>query len=250
MTSLPESSVIAWNVAMSLYAASKGTSAIRGYRSRVSTGSTPPLAARTTSAPSVGSPTRPPSFATASEERAIGSMYWSSDASGSPATRVDLPGRRVALARDREAPPADRHLDGGHLVERQRARLVRVDRRRRAQRLHRAQPLHDRAGLGQRRRAGREDRRDHRREAGRDRRHGERDGGQEQLVERLPAGQPEADRDRQRDARDHEDLVGQRVELLGQRRLVGRLGVEHARDVADLGATCRSRSRASCRRRA
>ena len=58
---------------MNLYAASNGTSAMRGYFSRVSTGSTPPLAASTTSAPSVGSPTRLPSLATASAHSAIGS---------------------------------------------------------------------------------------------------------------------------------------------------------------------------------
>ena len=46
-----------WNVAMNLYAASNGSVATRGYCSRVSVGSTPPFAARTTSAPSVGSPT-------------------------------------------------------------------------------------------------------------------------------------------------------------------------------------------------
>ena len=59
----------------------------------------------------------------------------------------DLAGRLVALAADRVAAAGDRHLDGGHLVERQRPGLVGVDRRGRAERLHGAQALHDGAGL-------------------------------------------------------------------------------------------------------
>ena len=80
-----------WNVAMSLYAASKGSVATRGYCSRVSVGSTPPFAARTTSAPSVGSPTIAPSRTSASAQSAIGSSSGSRDTSDSPPTRVIWP---------------------------------------------------------------------------------------------------------------------------------------------------------------
>ena len=129
------------------------------------------------------------------------------------------PDRRVALAGDREAPPDDRHLDGGHLVEREGAGLVGVDGRRRAERLDRAQALHDRAGLGERRGPGREDRRDDRR-AGRS--------GSPRRRTRPPSGTARRtacsgrararSRSIERDAGDDEDLVRQRVELLGERR--------------------------------
>ena len=72
-------------------------------------------------------------------------------------------------------------------------------------------------------------------QAGRDRGNRERHGGQEHDVERLVAVEAEPDRDRQRDARDQEDLVRQAVELLGERRLLGDLRREHVGDVADLG---------------
>ncbi len=96
---------------------------------------------------------------------------------------------RVAVAGDGEAVADDRHLDGGHLVQRQGAGLVGVDRGRRAQRLDGLETLHDGAGLGQRRRPVGEDRRHDGGEAGRDRRHRERDGRQEQRLERLVAVQ-------------------------------------------------------------
>src|SRR4029450_5831521 len=50
------------------------------------------------------------------------------------------------LAGDRVAPADDRHLDRGHLVERQRPGLVGVDRARRAERLDRAGPVPESAG--------------------------------------------------------------------------------------------------------
>ena len=78
-------------MAISLYAASNGSSAIRGYACRVATASTPPFAASATSAPSVGSPISSPSLITASEASTIGSRNWSSAISGCPATRVIRP---------------------------------------------------------------------------------------------------------------------------------------------------------------
>ena len=55
----------------------------------------------------------------------------------------DATGRRVALAVDAEAPADDHQLARRHLVQRERARLVGADRRRRAERLDRLQPLDD-----------------------------------------------------------------------------------------------------------
>ncbi len=72
ITRLPDSSVISWNVAISLYVASKGSSAILGYSLLVETASMPPFAASATRAPSVGSPISSPSLSTASDARTIG----------------------------------------------------------------------------------------------------------------------------------------------------------------------------------
>ena len=147
----------------------------------------------------------------------------------------DLAGRLVAVAADRIAPADDRHLDGRHLVEGQRPRLVGVERGGRPERLDRAQSLHDRAGRGQRLGSLRQDGRDDRRERGRDRRDRERDCAEEQLLGLDAPVQAKADRDHERDAGDDQDLVRQRVQLLRQRGLLDRGGLEHAADVADLG---------------
>ena len=80
-----------WNVAMSLYSASKGSSAILGYACLVETASMPPFAASATRAPSVGSPISSPSLSTASEARTIGIRNWSSGISARPAARVMRP---------------------------------------------------------------------------------------------------------------------------------------------------------------
>ncbi len=214
---------------------------MRGYRSRVSTGSAPPLAASTTSAPSVGSPTRLPSLTTASAHSASGSMYWSSGHVRLARRMADGAHRGVALAADGVAATHDGHLDRGHLVEGQRAGLVGVDGRCGAERLHRAEPLDDGAGAAS----------------------------VEVPAARMvvvTAGRPvgmaetanatavrnsswngeaavEADehREQQRHARDDQDLVGEPVELLGQGRLLDDRRLEHARDVADLGGHPRRR---------
>ena len=80
-----------WNVAMSLYSASKGSSATLGYTCLVETASMPPFAASATSAPSVGSPISSPSFSTASEASTIGIRNASSGTSACPATRLMRP---------------------------------------------------------------------------------------------------------------------------------------------------------------
>ena len=168
-----------------------------------------------------------------------------------PPAPVIWPIGRVALAADREALADDRHLDGGHLVERERAGLVGVDGGRRAERLDRAQPLDDGAGLGQRRRAGGKDGRDDGRQAGRDGGDRERDRGQEQDVERLVAPEPEA---RSRSTSDTPAMTRiwlvSAVELLGERRLLGDRALEHPRDVADLGRHARGGDDEGRRRRA
>ncbi len=153
-----------------------------------------------------------------------------------PAHPGNPPGGRVALPVDRVPPPGGRHLDRGHLVQRQRAGLVRVDRRGRAQRLGRRQPLHDRAGLGQLLRPPGQDGRDHRGQPDRDRGDGEGDGGVEDRDERLPPGQVQRHRGDQRDARDDQDLPRQPVHLAGQRGLDHLLSGQQPRDVAHLGS--------------
>ena len=61
----PSASGSRWNVAMNLWTESNGISAIRGRRARSTLASTPALAASTTRAASVGSPTIPPSAVSA-----------------------------------------------------------------------------------------------------------------------------------------------------------------------------------------
>ena len=112
----------------------------------------------------------------------------------------DATGRRVALAVDGEAPADDHELARRHLVQRERARLVGADRRRRAERLDRLQPLDDRALVRQLLGADRQQHRDHGRETGRDGGDGEGDARQEQRVEVLAAGEAEDDDQRQRAA--------------------------------------------------
>ena len=94
----------------------------------------------------------------------------------------------VAAAGDGIALAEGRHLDGRHLVEGERAGLVRVDGRGRPQRLHRAQPLDDGAGGGERGRARGEQVGDDGGQAGWDGRDGEGDAGQKEGVERRPGG--------------------------------------------------------------
>ena len=78
-----------------------------------------------------------------------------------PADLGDLAVGRIALSGDRVAPTDDGHLDGRHLVERERAGLVGVDGRGGPERLDRAQALHDRPGGRQLLGPGRQDRGDH-----------------------------------------------------------------------------------------
>ena len=178
----------------------------------------PPLAASATSAPSVGSPISSPSLT----HRVGGQHHRHQELVQRdlrlPGDAGDLARARVARALDRVAAADDRHLDRGHLVQRERPGLVRVDRRRRPEGLGRLQPLHDRAGLGQRLRAVRQDRRDHRGQVLRERADGEGDRGGEHHGELGAAGQVQRHRHDQRDPRDPQDLPGQPVELAGERR--------------------------------
>ena len=154
---------------------------------------------------------------------------------------ADLADRRVAVAGDGVAAGHGRHLDGGHLVEREGAGLVGVERGRGAERLHRAQALHDRPGVGEHLGALRQDGRGDGREGRGDGRDRERDRAQEQLLQLDVAVQAEHGADHERDAGDDEDLVGQRVQLLGQRGLLVLRDLQHAADVADLGRHPRRR---------
>ena len=86
---------------------------------------------------------------------------------------LDLAVEAVAHAGDRVAVGRVDHLDDGDLVHRERAGLVRVDRRGGAQGLHRVEALHDGAVGGELARTAGQDHLQHGR-------HGHRDGGQRQ----------------------------------------------------------------------
>ena len=174
-TSRPDSSSIRWNVAMSLYVASNGSSATRGYclprRRRVE----PTLLAQHDQCAFGG---------VADHLAVVHHGVAREDHRQHELLEIDiaLPGdpldpalRGVAVAVDRVAAARDRQLDRRHLVERQRPGLVGVDRRGRAERLRRAKTLHDRVRLGERLRPHREDRRDDGGEARGDRGDRERD---------------------------------------------------------------------------
>ena len=154
---------------------------------------------------------------------------------------LDLALGRVAGAGDRVAAARDRQLDRGHLVERQRAGLVGADRRGGAERLGRAQALDDRVGLGQQARAAREDRRDDRRQARRDRRDRERHRDGEDLGEALPARHVEHDRRDEREPGDRDELLGQLLQLHGQRGLRRRPGAGASRRCGRPRSPSRSR---------
>ena len=100
-----------------------------------------------------------------------------------PGDRRDRAGLAVALALDREPIAVAVHGRDHHLVHRERAGLVGVDRARRAEGLDVGQVLHDRLGGGELAGAHREQRRDERRHPGRDRRDRHR-GAEQQEIDR------------------------------------------------------------------
>ena len=139
-----------WNVAMNLYSESNGTSARRGSARRVSSASTPILAASTTSAASVGSPMIDSSSATvASLHSARPSARPVEVGCGAAGGAEDGARLLVAAALDLVPVAAGEHRGRRHGVHRQRAGLVAVDDRRAAERLDVGQRLDDRLGLGQ-----------------------------------------------------------------------------------------------------
>ena len=153
-----------------------------------------------------------------------------------PADVADLPAGAVALAGDVEPVlTGDHQLTRRHLVQRQRPGLVRADGRGRPQGLDRGQPFDDGMSVRDLPGAHREQSGDHRgqpRGNGGDR---QGDAGDEQRVEGLAPGQAQDDHQDQRGGGDQGDDLGQRVQLLLQRRLGG-LGVgQHVGDVPDLG---------------
>ena len=142
---------------------------------------------------------------------------------------------RVAGPVDRESTADQRHLHGGHLVQRQRPGLVGVDRRRRPERFGRLHPFHDRASLGQPLRTGRQDGGDHRGQILRKGPDRERHRPGEQHRELGTPGQVQRHRHHQGHAGDPQDLPGQLGQLAGEGRLRLVLGLQQARDLADLG---------------
>ncbi len=154
---------------------------------------------------------------------------------------MDLALQPVAGAGDRVAVGrVHHHLDGGHLVQRQRAGLVGVDRRGEPERLHRREVLHDRVALGQVDPADRQDGLRHRGQGLGDGRDGQRDRADEQRVpgqvtlaaqdEHHDHGQPGRRRDPQ----------GELVQFPGQRRLLPGGGGQHPGDLPQLGARPRA----------
>ena len=139
-----------WNVAMNLYSESNGTSARRGSVRRVSSASTPILAASTTSAASVGSPMIDSSSATvASLHSTRPSARRVKSGVGAAGDAEDRAGLLVAAAFDLVPVAAGEHRRRRHRVHRQRAGLVAVDHRRAAERLDVGERLDDRLGLGE-----------------------------------------------------------------------------------------------------
>ena len=128
-----------------------------------------------------------------------------------------------------------------HLVQRQGARLVRVDGARGTEGLDVGEVLDDCLGIGELRRPHRQQAGDERRHPGRDRRDGHRGPQQQQLLDRHPSDQPDDDDDGDRTPRDDAEHLGQRVQLTLQWRTRARHRREHRRDLAHLGVHPRRR---------
>ena len=152
-----------------------------------------------------------------------------------PGDPGDTAGGRVALPVDRIPTARGHHLDGGHLVQGERAGLVCIDRRGGAEGLGRRQAFHDRAGFGEHLGPVGEDDCDHHGQRHRDRGDGKGDSGVEDGDERVAAGQVQRHRRDQREACDHQDLLRQPVHLAGERGLDVLFFLQHPGDVADLG---------------
>ena len=129
----------------------------------------------------------------------------------------------------------DRQLPGGHLVEREGARLVRADHRCRTQRLHGREALDDGVAAGDLPGADGQQGGDHGGEPGGDGGHGQRHTGDEQLVEVVAADQADHHHQGERQPGDAGDDLREAVELLLERRLLGLGPGEQVGDVADLG---------------
>ena len=160
--------------------------------------------------------------------------------------RVGVAGGVLDVAVEAVAHPGDRvavrgvdHLDDRDLVQRERARLVRVDRRGRAQGLDGGEALHDGALRRERRRPVRED---DLQDGGHGHRHGgqgQRDGRREDDLGRVATRDPEGEHDRDRQARGARDPQRQRVQLRGQRSLQRGRRLQHPGDVPHLGVGTR-----------
>ena len=185
--------------------------------------SRPALWASTSSAPSVGSPTTLPSTSLASFAIDVRAGWRRRGCRCCRPAWLIVALEAVADAGDRVAVGRIEHLDGGHLVHRQRAGLVGVDRRGEAERLDRRQVLDDGLLLGQLDAAQRQDHLDDRRAA---------PSGiaamasatavMKSIVHDCPRLEPEGEHDDHRYAGRADDPQRQRVHLLGERRLLRR----------------------------
>ena len=196
--------------------------------------SRPALCARTSSAPSVGSPTTLPSTSLASLATRYGRIGVVDRRRGADGV-LDRAFEAVADARDRVAVADVDDLDRGHLVHRQRAGLVGVDRRREPERLDRRQVLHDRVALREIDAAERQDHLGHGRERLGDRGDGERHRADEQ---RVPRGAAVAAQREHHDHREPGRAAIHRLNVLSslrQRRLLLRGRRQHSGDLPELG---------------
>ena len=178
--------------------------------------------------------TEPSSPTTASLSRTSPSARRVKSGTGAPATDRMAPGLAVALAVDGEPRAAGVQRRDHHLVQRQRAGLVGVDRARGPERLDVGEVLHDRLGVGELLGAHRQQAGDEGRHAGGDRGDRHRGAEQQEVLDRHPPDQPGHDDDGDGPPRDDPEHLRQRVQLALQRRAGARHRGEHRRDLAHL----------------
>ena len=156
-----------------------------------------------------------------------------------PVGRADPPVGPIALTGCREPAARELHLAGRHLVERQRAGLVRTDLRGAAKRFHQREPLHNRAPPGQPASTHGQRERDHRGQPFRNSHDGERYRTDEQDTELFPAHQAEDEHHGDNDPRDDRERAAQRVDLTLQRAQTALRAVQHVRNATHLGPHAR-----------
>ena len=154
---------------------------------------------------------------------------------GAPGRGPHLALLAVAATLDRVPVAGEEELRRRHLVHREGAGLVGVDRAGRAEGLDVGQVAHDGLGVGQAAGAEGEHPLDEGGHAGGDGRDGHRDAEQQEVLEGQAAGGADGDHDRQRGPGHDAEPLGESVELLLERRLGAVDRLQEAGDLADLG---------------